>query len=64
MAGQGRLCADDIPAAITSVATAGYTAFLFVQCEGRGGLAGLLALLGMSLSETSFIRAGQSVPLS
>ena len=27
-------------------------------------LAGLLALLGMWLSETAFVRAGQSVPLS
>ena len=29
-----------------------------------GALAGLLALVGMFLSETAFVRAGQSVPLS
>ena len=31
---------------------------------GLGAVAGLLALVGMFLSETAFVRAGQSVPLS
>ena len=31
---------------------------------GLGVIAGLFALIGMFLSETAFVRAGQSVPLS
>jgi hypothetical protein len=31
---------------------------------GIAAFAGLLALVGMFLSETAFVRAGQSVPLS
>ena len=31
---------------------------------GIAAFAGVLALIGMFLSETAFVRAGQSVPLS
>ena len=48
-----------IPAALVILALAGD-----VSSPGLAAIAGVSALVGMFLSETAFVRAGQSVPLS
>ncbi len=57
--GSGVALGVALPGAFTIVALAGD-----VSSPGLGAMAGVSAVIGMFLSETAFVRAGQSVPLS